>query len=94
MSLISARHISAKARKTSVIHDISMEIPAGELVCLIGPNGAGKSSLMRCLAGLHTPSEGEILLKGKTLAGWSVRPRATDQLSAANASARLAYPRF
>ena len=76
MSLISARHISAEARKTSVIHDISMEIPAGELVCLIGPNGAGKSSLMRCLAGLHAPSEGEILLKGKTLAGYGPSDRA------------------
>lgn len=44
---------------------VSFDVAAGELVCLFGENGAGKSTLSACLAGLHAPDDGEILLDGK-----------------------------
>jgi putative ABC transport system ATP-binding protein len=42
---------------------------AGEFVAVMGPSGCGKSTLLNLVAGLDTPSDGEIVLAGETLAG-------------------------
>jgi len=42
------------------IQSVSMEINAGELVCLVGPSGCGKSTLLKILAGLHSHEGGEV----------------------------------
>lgn len=47
--------------------DISLEIRPGEVFALVGENGAGKSTLMNLLYGIHTPTEGEIYIKGQKL---------------------------
>ncbi len=46
---------------------ISLDLQAGELVCLIGTNGAGKSTLLRTLAGLQAPLGGRVSLNGRDL---------------------------
>jgi iron complex transport system ATP-binding protein len=56
-----------------VLSDISVELKAGELVCLIGPNGAGKSTLMRTLAGIQPPLAGTVTLMGDDLQ--TLKPR-------------------
>ena len=48
-----------------VLHDIDLHLTRGSITGLIGPNGVGKSTLMRCLAGLEVPSDGEVLLNGQ-----------------------------
>ena len=48
-----------------VIHDISLDIPNGRILCLVGPSGCGKSTLLRFIGGLERPSKGEINLLGK-----------------------------
>ena len=48
-----------------VLHDISIEVKAGEVLCLLGDNGAGKSTVIRLLSGVHTPSSGLIEMDGK-----------------------------
>src|SRR5690349_10176231 len=45
-----------------VVENITVNLLAGELVCLIGPTGAGKSTLMRTLAGMQAPLAGTIQL--------------------------------
>lgn len=45
-----------------VLQGITFEAKAGELLVLRGPNGCGKSTLMNLLAGLDTPSEGQVLV--------------------------------
>jgi branched-chain amino acid transport system ATP-binding protein len=46
---------------------VSLDIAAGELVCVVGPNGAGKSTLINALAGLHRVSAGRITMDGRDL---------------------------
>ena len=46
------------------LRDVSFDLPAGEIVALLGPNGAGKTSLLKLLAGLISPTTGEIVLDG------------------------------
>ena len=48
-----------------VVHDVSLNIQAGEVVALIGPSGAGKSSLLRTINYLEPPHSGRILLEGQ-----------------------------
>ena len=48
-----------------VLHDISLEVKAGEVLCLLGDNGAGKSTLIRILSGVHQPTAGEMRMNGQ-----------------------------
>jgi simple sugar transport system ATP-binding protein len=50
-----------------VLHDINLEVRAGEILCLLGDNGAGKSTLIRLLSGVHKPTSGDILIRGKAV---------------------------
>lgn len=52
---------------------LDLEILAGECLALVGPNGAGKTTLLRCLAGLRSPSRGEVAHRGRSFAGLSRR---------------------
>ncbi len=58
---------------TEVAKDLSLELPAGEFVCLLGPNGVGKSTLIRTLAGMQAPLSGELCIG--TTALQSIAPR-------------------
>jgi simple sugar transport system ATP-binding protein len=56
-----------------VLHDISLEVRAGEVLCLLGDNGAGKSTLIRILSGSHAPSSGTLEMSGKPVSFGSPR---------------------
>ncbi len=47
------------------LHDLSFDVPAGEIFGLLGPNGAGKTSAFRAMATLQDPTHGEITLAGR-----------------------------
>ena len=49
---------------TEVLHDISVDIATGQIVCLVGPSGCGKSTLLRFIGGLERPGKGRILQIG------------------------------
>ncbi len=48
-----------------VLREVDLEVRAGEAVCVVGHSGTGKSTLLRCLAGLLRPTEGEVRLAGR-----------------------------
>ena len=52
------------ARRVDILRGISLVIPAGQFVAVVGASGSGKSTLLGLLAGLDTPSAGEIWLDG------------------------------
>uniref|UniRef100_UPI0030C73AFD ATP-binding cassette domain-containing protein n=1 Tax=Streptomyces lonarensis TaxID=700599 RepID=UPI0030C73AFD len=47
------------------LHDVSFDVPAGEVTALLGENGAGKSTLLKILAGLQPPSAGTVTVFGE-----------------------------
>ena len=53
----------------SALESVSLEIAAGEILCLLGPSGSGKSTLLRLVAGLERPSAGRVILEGVEVAG-------------------------
>ena len=52
-----------------ILHGLSLEVAQGEVVALLGRNGAGKTTTMRSVTGLTPPKKGEILYKGRNIAG-------------------------
>ena len=74
--LIELRHVSheyfvSKNENDLVLSDINLTVSENETVVLLGPSGCGKSTLERIMAGLITPTRGEVLYKGKLLIGVS-----------------------
>ncbi|MCE8006511.1 ABC transporter ATP-binding protein [Aestuariivita sp.] len=59
-----ADHITHRYGDMTVLEDVSLDIPAGEILCIIGPSGCGKSTLLRLLGGLEEPSAGQVLQLG------------------------------
>jgi simple sugar transport system ATP-binding protein len=51
-----------------VLHDISLEVYRGEVLCLLGDNGAGKSTLIKILSGVHKPTSGSLEMEDKAVA--------------------------
>lgn len=63
-SIVSLKGVNKSFGPIDVLHDINLEVRAGEVLCLLGDNGAGKSTLIRLLSGVHQPTSGEILMDG------------------------------
>ncbi|OON38626.1 sugar ABC transporter ATP-binding protein [Izhakiella australiensis] len=58
-----------------VVDNLSLSVRAGEIVCIYGLMGAGRTELMECIAGRLHAREGEILLRGTSIAGLSIADR-------------------
>lgn len=76
--VLELRNVNKSFGPIDVLHDISLKVNAGEVLCLLGDNGAGKSTLIRTLAGVHKPTSGQMLMDGEEV--FFERPKdATDR---------------
>ena len=65
----------------SILHDISFSVANGESLAIVGASGSGKSTLLGLLAGLDTPSSGDILLMGQNISAANEDQRAKVRLN-------------
>lgn len=70
---LGAENLGFGYRGRRVGRSVSLEIRAGEVLCLLGPNGGGKTTLMKTLLGLLPPLEGAVTLDGEDIARWPRR---------------------
>lgn len=66
-SLLACRNLAVSIADVSVVRELDLELRPGEFWGLMGSNGIGKTTLLKCLAGLSQPNEGEISLDGAPL---------------------------
>jgi branched-chain amino acid transport system ATP-binding protein len=68
--LLEVREIHTAYGLSRVLFGVSIEVGAGECVCLLGRNGVGKSTTMRSIMGLTPPQSGRVVFKGTEITGW------------------------
>jgi len=68
--LLTLEEVHAAYGLSRVLFGISLEVQAGECVCLLGRNGVGKTTTMRAIMGLTPPSSGRVLWQGRDISGW------------------------
>ncbi len=67
--MLEIKNLTVSYGAVTALHDISLSVPAGNIVTLIGSNGAGKSTTLRAISGLLRCQSGEIRYDGKGLTG-------------------------
>ena len=80
MAALTVQGVSKRFGSVEVLKDVSLTIGDGEFTVLVGPSGCGKSTLLGIIAGLETPSAGEIAIGGRRMNGvemlmyWALSP--------------------
>jgi branched-chain amino acid transport system ATP-binding protein len=69
MSLLQVNQMTHYFGGLRAVHNYNLTINPGEIRGLIGPNGAGKTTIFNLITGIYAPSEGDILLEGKSIKG-------------------------
>jgi len=79
-SILTARQISKSytdgANVTPVLHQVSLDVKAGDMLAIVGSSGSGKSTLLHILGTLDQPDSGELTLLGKAVAKLSANAKA------------------
>ncbi len=73
---VRVRGLGVRFGSRVALHDVGLEVPAGEFVVLAGPNGSGKTTLIRAMLGFLEPEAGTVELFGRPVGDLSIRERA------------------
>ena len=76
-TLVEFRQVVKRFGDSVAVNNLNLSIAQGEFVALMGPSGCGKTTTLRMLAGLETPTTGEILLNGNVMNDVSASERDT-----------------
>jgi branched-chain amino acid transport system ATP-binding protein len=68
--LLEVRGVTMRFGGLVAVSDFSLEVTPGHAHGIIGPNGAGKTTAFNVITGLYTPTAGDILFRGETIAGY------------------------
>ncbi len=63
--MIELKNISKSLDKNKIIQDISFSVKTADKLVILGPSGSGKTTILRLIAGLETPDQGQIVFDGK-----------------------------
>lgn len=74
--LIALRGVCVDRGGRRVLHDLTLEVPPGQMTVLVGPNGCGKSTLLKTVARLLQPAAGEVTIGGRPVGRMSGREAA------------------
>jgi sulfate transport system ATP-binding protein len=72
---IELKSVSKKFGEVTAVNDVNFSVNDGELVGLLGPSGGGKTTVLRMIAGLEVPTEGDIFIRGQRVNDVSVQQR-------------------
>jgi branched-chain amino acid transport system ATP-binding protein len=67
--MLELKKVSMQFGALKSLTELDLTVNKGEIVSVIGPNGAGKTTLFNVVTGIYTPTSGEVLLNGKSIAG-------------------------
>jgi iron(III) transport system ATP-binding protein len=67
MAFIEIKNLFKRFKNVVAVNHIELEVNQGEMLTLLGPSGCGKTTTLRCIAGLETPEEGDIVIDGKPM---------------------------
>jgi branched-chain amino acid transport system ATP-binding protein len=70
------RGVSLRFGGVRALSDVSFSVKEGELFSIIGPNGAGKTSIVNCVSGRYTPTQGKLFYYGRDITGLKPNARA------------------
>lgn len=73
--LLFASNIAQQYGESKVLNNISLEVAAGETLVILGESGCGKTTLLRILAGLQEPDNGELWMEGRAVRDIKIRDR-------------------
>ena len=62
--MIEIKHLTKRFGAFTAVDDVSLQIKPGEIFAILGPNGSGKTTTLKCVAGLVSPSAGQVLVDG------------------------------
>jgi spermidine/putrescine transport system ATP-binding protein len=66
---IEFRSVTKRYGAVTAVTDVNLSIPTGAFVALLGPSGCGKTTCLRMIGGFEQPSEGDVLIRGASMAG-------------------------
>ena len=69
--VLDVKHIECHYRDHTAVHDVSLHVNDGDLLCLLGPSGCGKTTVLRSIAGFESISKGEIHLRDELVSSSS-----------------------
>src|SRR5690349_24112194 len=74
--MLEVRGLNVAYGESQVLWNVSLDVPAGSVVCLMGRNGVGKTTLLRTVMGLLAARDGRVMLDDHDVTAWSTDRRA------------------